>query len=105
MLFVKAANPAVITHPPIFFESEPFASTSGDSLSLQLEVALNQLTHQIDGFERNGSGWTIHHILEFDVRVIVYDPLRAGAHVGVSQSLAHLRCLLNIKNTGNDWYV
>ena len=105
MLFVKAANPSVITRPPIFFESEPFTSTSGDALSLQLQVALNQLTHDIDGFERNGSGWTIHHILEIDIRVMMYDPLRAGAHVAVSQSLARLRCLLNIKNTGSDWYV
>ena len=105
MLFVKAANPSVITRPPIFFESEPFTSTSGDALGLQLQVALNQLTHDIDGFERNGSGWVIHHILEIDIRVMMYDPLRAGAHVAVSQSLARLRCLLNIKNTGSDWYV
>ena len=89
----------------MFFISEPVSSTSGDPLDLQLQVALRRLMHQVDGYEKNGSGWVLDHFVTLDVRILKYDPLRAGAHIPLSQNLRGKRCLLNIKNSDDDWYV
>ena len=105
MVFAKAANPNVITEKPMFFITEPVASTSGDPLELQLLIALHRLWHQIDTFERNGSGWLLDHIVDLNLHIHSYDPLRAGAFISVSKKIDALRCTVNIKNKGDDWLV
>ena len=104
-MFAQAANPNVVTKPPMFFLTEPVSSTSGDPLELQLLVALRRLTHQIDTYEKNGSGWILDHFITLDIHIYKYNPLRAGAHIPLSKNLRGKRCLLNITNTDDDWYV
>ena len=105
VVFVKAANPNIVTEKPIFFLTEPVASTSGDPLDLQLKIALRSLWHQIDTFERNGSGWVLDHVVDLNLHVYFYDPLRAGSHIDVSKKLRGHKCLVNIRNKGDDWLV
>ena len=104
-MFAKAINPNIITKPAMFFLTEPVASTSSDPLELQLQVALRLLTHQIDTYEKNGSGWIIDHYVNIDVHIYVYNPLRAGAHIPLSKNLRGKSAVLNIKNTDDEWYV
>ena len=103
VVFVKAANPNIVTEKPIFFLTEPVTSTSGDPLELQLKVALRRLWHEIDTYERNGSGWVLDYVVNLNVHVYVYDPLKAGAHLPASKRLDGKRCILNLKNNDNDW--
>ena len=103
VVFAKAANPNIVTEKPIFFLTEPVTSTSGDPLELQLKVALRRLWHEIDTFERNGAGWILNHIHDLNLHVYVYDPLKAGAHIDISKKLQGYRCLVNIRNKGDDW--
>ena len=105
VVFVKAANPNVVTEKPIFFFTEPVTSTSGDPLELQLKIALRRLWHQIDTFERNGSGWVLDHVVDLNLHIHTYDPLRAGSHIDLSKKLRGHRCLVNIRNKGDDWLV
>ena len=100
---MKAANPNIVTEKPIFFLTEPVPSTSGDPLELQLKVALRRLWHEIDTFERNGSGWILNHIHDLNLHVYVYDPLKAGGHIDISKKLQGFKCLVNIRNKGDDW--
>ena len=104
-VFAKATNPNIITKPAMFFITEAVSSTSSDPLELQLQIALRNLMHQVDGYEKNGSGWVLDHFVTLDVRILKYDPLRAVAHIPLSQNLRGKRCLLNIKNSDDDWYV
>ena len=53
--FRRAMNLEEVTDPPIFFSTEPVASTSANPLELQLLLALRQLWQDIDTFEQNGN--------------------------------------------------
>ena len=53
--FRRAMNLEEVTDPPIFFSTEPVASTSANPLELQLLIALRQLWQDIDTFEQNGN--------------------------------------------------
>ena len=53
--FRCAMNLEEVTDPPIFFSTEPVASTSANPLELQLLLALRQLWQDIDTFEQNGN--------------------------------------------------
>ena len=104
-VFAQATNPNIVTKPPMFFLTEPVSSTSGDPLELQLKVALRRLMHQVDGYEKNGSGWVLDHFVTIDVHILKYNPLRAGAHIPLSKNIRGKASILNIKNMDNDWYV
>ena len=106
LVFRKAARPDVLTDPPVFFKTEPVASTSGNPLELQLKIALRRLWHQIDRYEANGSGWVIERFEAPELHIVEYDPLRAGAYVPLPKSVRAKRAILNIRNErDDDWYV
>ena len=102
LVFHKATRPDVITNPPVYFRTEPVASTSSNPLELQLKVALRRLWHQIDRYEENGSGWVVDRLRELDIHIVAYDPLRAGIYLTLPQWLVKLRVVLNIRNTNDD---
>ena len=52
--FRRAIDVEQVTAPPIFFSTEPVASTSANPLELQLLIALRQLWQDVDIFEQNG---------------------------------------------------
>ena len=88
----------------MFFISEPVSSISGDPLDLQLQVALRRLMHQVDGYEKNGSGWVLDHFVTLDVHIVKYNPLRAGAHIPLSKNIRGKASILNIKNSDDDCF-
>ena len=103
MVFHRAARPDILTEPPVYFRTEPVASTSSNPIELQLKVALRRLWQEIDTYEENGSGWVLDHLIELDLHVVAYDPLRAGAHMKLPQWLTKLKAVRNIQNNDDDW--
>ena len=55
LVFHKATRTDVTTDPPVFFRTEPMASTSSNSIELQLKVALRHLWQDIDTYESHGT--------------------------------------------------
>ena len=81
VVFSKAINPNIITDLPVFFLTEPVTSTSGYPLDLH-----RRMWHQIDTYEKNIYRWVIDHLINLDVHVYVYDPLRADGYIALSKS-------------------
>ena len=77
VVFFKATNPGIITDPPPVFNTEPFILLPATDLNEQLEVAYTNLMQQIDSYEKEGSGWVLHHIKALDLNTVLYDPLNA----------------------------
>ena len=67
--FHRAINVEQVTDPPIYFSTEPVASTSANPLELQLLIALRQLWQDVDIFEQNGN---YNKILRFEDHVILH---------------------------------
>ena len=85
LVFHKATRTDVTTDPPVYFRTEPVASTSSNSIELQLKVALRHLWQDNDTYEENGSGWVVDHLRELDLHVVSYDPLRASSYILLSK--------------------
>ena len=60
VIFHKATDPSVLTHPPVFFQTNPSPSYKVDREDEETwENALQQLDKQIEEYESNGSGWVL----------------------------------------------
>ena len=102
LVFHKATRIDVVTDPPVYFQTEPVASTSTKPIELQLKIALRRLWQNIDNYEENGSGWVVDSLRELDLHVVSYDPLRAGIYLALPKWLVAQRVVLNIRNTNDD---
>ena len=67
LVFCQAKDVTDLTDPPVVFRSEVFMSLDDSQLDVNFKVAYNQLLHQIEEFQRNGSGWVVHHFLALDL--------------------------------------
>ena len=67
LIFCQAKDVTDLTDPPVVFRSEVFTSLDDSKLSINFKVAYNQMLQQIEEFQRNGSGWVVHHFLALDL--------------------------------------
>ena len=63
MRFHQSKDTSVITDIPVTFRSEVFTNANLTNLDLQIAVALKQFEECIDAFQKNGSGWVAHDLL------------------------------------------
>ena len=76
LVFRGVSHPDILTDPPVCFNTETFILLPGTNIEEQLDVALHNLQHQIDTYERNGSGWVIDRLIHLDLNTVIYNPLR-----------------------------
>ena len=67
LMFCQAKDVTDLTDPPVLFRSEVFTSLDASKLDVNFKVAYNQLLHQIEEFQRNDSGWVVHHFVTLDL--------------------------------------
>ena len=90
--FCMASDNTIITNPPINFNSETcilLVEDQEEEIILQCQVAFNNIIHQIEEFSKNGSGWILDQLLNLDINIIDYDPLRAGTYLPLPPNLKH----------------
>ena len=90
-VFEKASRSGVLTDPPIYLKTEPISTTA-------LEESYQDLLEQIDSFTKNGSGFVLKAILNVDVRILKYNPMRASGYLRLPKKLRNSRHILNIRN-------
>ena len=67
MVFHQSKDTSILTDPPVSFRSEVFTALDVEKLDLHIKVAMQQFQHQIEEFQRNGSGWVIDHFINIDI--------------------------------------
>ena len=85
--FHQASQVTEISDPAIVFHSEPFAVYAGTDVPDVLKKIETQLLKDIDIFERNGSGWVIHNIVELDTTIVECDPLRPSSYIELPREI------------------
>jgi len=56
-----------------------------------------QVLEDLAKFQMNGSGWTFHSIVAFDIHTVGYKPLRGGTFVNLPEFLSRKETLVNMK--------
>ena len=101
-IFEKASRPGVETDPPIYFQSNPIATTRTRPIQEALESTYQNLLEKINIFIKNGSGWALKAVHDVDIRVATYDPLRATSYLRLPKTLHDSNSVLNIQNYDDD---
>ena len=97
-VFEKASRSGVLTDPPIYLKTKPISTTRSKPIEEALEECYKDLVEQIDSFTKNGSVFVLKAILNVDVRVLKYNPMRASRYLRLSKKLRNSRHILNIHN-------
>ena len=101
-VFEKATRPGVVTDPPVFFKTSPIATTRSIPIEEALESTFQDMREKINTYIRNGSGWVLKAVLDVDLRVATYDPLRATSYLRLPEKLHNSVSVLNIRNYDDD---
>jgi hypothetical protein len=68
-----------ITDPSPVLNTEPVPILESTNLANVLEDIYNSLTSKIEDFSMQGSGWVLHNLLQLQLHVAEFQPLRASA--------------------------
>lgn len=79
--FYRATNPEEITSPPPTFNSDTAVILPTTTLTLLIKTLHDNIIHQLDTFEQNGSGWVLNHLIYLDLHTAQFDPLRASSYL------------------------
>ena len=79
--FFKPTDPDVVTDPPVVFNSETCRLLAATDIVEQGEVIYSNITHQIETYQENGSGWSLKNLLSLHLNVVKYDPLKASSFI------------------------
>ena len=103
--FQQETDETITTFPPIVFLTEQFELYPDNDLDDILKKCSQQLQNRIICYEGVGSGWTVKKIHSLDTTVWVLNPLRGESYHPLSAWIIHTRCVVNVKNEGNQCFV
>lgn len=87
------------------FRSFTLASTNITEFDTQLAEAFQKLHKDFQQFERDGSGWTLLHVLKLEVNTVHYKPITGTSYIPLPKKLSDKKALLNIKNDDNKCFL
>ena len=102
IVFHKAVDPAVVTHPPVVLTSE-MVDVYTDAAP-PLNDVNRQLLNFIEVYEHNGSGSGFSKFVSLHLSLWHIDPLRASAFVSLPNWIQTRRDVVNIRGTGDDCF-
>ena len=76
-----------MTNPPVVFSSETAILLAATDINKQLDILYQQLCHQMDTYESQGSSWVLLRLVSLQLNVIEYDPLRASSYIEVPKMI------------------
>ena len=96
--FYKASNVDQITSPHPTFNSDMAVVLPTTTLTPIMKTLKDNLIHQLDSYERNGSGWVMNTIVYLDLHIVQFDPLRASSFLPMPKKFVNKKGYINVKN-------
>ena len=53
-------------------------------------------------FQNNGSGWVFERVVQLDIHIDRYDPLRGSSYIPTPEELALKKAIVNVQNKNDD---
>jgi hypothetical protein len=94
--FFKAADPN--TTKEGHFNSKQTIYLHTSNFRQQYDEAMAQIRKQIDVFTHNGSGWVVEKVLNMDLYISKYQPIRGNTYCKLPKALKNTKAIVNIKN-------
>ena len=101
--FYKAANPDEVTDPASNVNTEQATILSDTDVQEAVELFYSNLLHQIDEYERSGSGWILQNLIYLDLNILEFNPLRDSSYAEMPKKFT--KGYVNIVNEDNKYFV
>ena len=72
--FYKPTDPDTLTIPPVVLNSETSILFPSSNIEHQMKINHHNILQAIENYEKNGSGWALHHLERMDINTIRYNP-------------------------------
>ena len=56
-------------------------------------------------FQSMGSGWRLYNIIQLELHIVRYNPLRGETWIPLPKELANKKAIINVKNKNNMFFV
>jgi hypothetical protein len=76
-----------------------------DDLSADVQTAFDQLNKSILDFQREGSGWVVDFVVNLELYVATYKPIRGGTYIPLPKNLADKAAIVNPLNDDQKCFV
>ena len=74
---------------------------NADILNHLINLFIDHVKGEIEGWSEKGSGWVVDEILEAFINVARYTPLRGGTYIELPHLLKNKKAIINVKNKDN----
>lgn len=81
---------------------EIFRST--DLVNIFQENVVEEIDKKIDDFQDEGSGWILQSIINLEVNINKYNPLRGNSYISLPTSVSKKRACINVKNMDDECF-
>ena len=76
--------------------------TNDIDLESTVVEAFDEIQQNVRAFQREGSGWSANNVIDLEIRVAAYKPLRGSSFIPLPKCLKSKRALVNVKNLDDD---
>ena len=111
-VFKKPKKDAVTGAPTDDFDTEDvyqasktYTAMNPEEIDNVIPEVFQTISAKFQEFQREGSGWTLDHVVKVEVYTATYDPLVGSSHILLPLDLIDSRSILNIKNYDNKCFL
>ena len=81
-----------------YHQLSPIRILRRDEIIPAIQQQMEQLRTMIDKFEGKGSGWNFIKIIEVNLFIIKYEPIKGGSYIDLPDNIKNKKCCINIQN-------
>ena len=86
---------------PASFHSSIKVKLDGTDERELYDTMVERILENIAAFQREGSPWTLHSIIQLELHTVRYNPLRGETWIPLPKELANMNAIINMKNKDN----
>jgi hypothetical protein len=101
LLFHLSTDTDFITDPAVVLNTEPLSILQSTDIQLVLKEIFDSLIAKIEDFSLRGSGWVLNRLLNIQLHVTEFQPLRASTTFELPKEIRDKKAVINIQNTCN----
>ena len=89
----------------VYQASQTYTATTPDEIDEAILEVFQTISAKFQDFQREGSGWTLDHVVNVEVNTATYDPLAGSSYIPLPLDLIDSYSILSTKNYDNKCFL
>ena len=78
--------------------------TNDSDIAVTVREGFDEIGENVRAFQREGSGWSTHSVVQMEIKMVSYKPLRARSYLPLPKCLKSKQALLNVENEDEECF-